>query len=73
MASVVETRPEGRVYKCPDSVKIPENDLLTFLFGKSPGRGGKGSKIRSRDQKVGPILMPLSLQIQQSQMLENKT
>lgn len=34
MASVIERRPEGIIYKCPESAKIPEEDLLTFLFGK---------------------------------------
>lgn len=34
MASVVETGPQGTIYKCPDSVKVPEEDLLTFLFGE---------------------------------------
>lgn len=34
MASVVEKSPRGTIYKCPQSVRVPEEDLLTFLFGE---------------------------------------
>lgn len=34
MASVVDKGPRGTIYKCPQSVRVPEEDLLTFLFGE---------------------------------------
>ena len=36
MATVVQTGPGGIIYKAVETRKVPDLDVLTFLFGMSP-------------------------------------